>query len=110
MGGIWWRLCCTGMIPNDFFAGEWRVEDDRSHILGRKRAARDRYVPRVVDVTPKTLLAVLENVDTSGDTEKGETRVTLSAPRRSRTPSLLVRSQTLYPVELWARHRRRTVP
>src|SRR2546422_10026851 len=26
-----------------------------------------------------------------------------SAPRGSRTPSLLVRSQTLYPVELWAR-------
>src|SRR5713101_9791494 len=25
-----------------------------------------------------------------------------SAPRRSRTPSLLIRSQTLYPVELWA--------
>ena len=25
------------------------------------------------------------------------------APRRTRTPSLLVRSQTLYPIELWAR-------
>ncbi len=25
------------------------------------------------------------------------------APRRSRTPNLLIRSQTLYPVELWAR-------
>ena len=23
------------------------------------------------------------------------------APRRSRTPNLLIRSQTLYPVELW---------
>src|SRR2546426_695008 len=26
-----------------------------------------------------------------------------SAPRRTRTPSLLIRSQALYPVELWAR-------
>jgi hypothetical protein len=26
-----------------------------------------------------------------------------NAPRRSRTPNLLIRSQTLYPVELWAR-------
>src|SRR2546428_5221891 len=25
------------------------------------------------------------------------------APRRTRTPSLLIRSQALYPVELWAR-------
>ena len=24
------------------------------------------------------------------------------APERSRTPSLLIRSQTLYPIELWA--------
>src|SRR6266550_1476124 len=27
----------------------------------------------------------------------------LHAPRRTRTPSLLIRSQALYPVELWAR-------
>ena len=27
------------------------------------------------------------------------------APRRTRTPNLLVRSQTLYPVELWAHYR-----
>jgi hypothetical protein len=26
-----------------------------------------------------------------------------NAPRRTRTPSLLIRSQALYPVELWAR-------
>ena len=24
------------------------------------------------------------------------------APKRSRTPNLLIRSQTLYPIELWA--------
>src|SRR5260370_28684873 len=29
------------------------------------------------------------------------------APRRTRTPSLLIRSQALYPVELWARLVRR---
>ena len=29
----------------------------------------------------------------------------IHAPRRSRTPSLLIRSQTLYPVELWAPYR-----
>src|SRR2546427_8650158 len=32
-----------------------------------------------------------------------EPRVGRSAPRRTRTPSLLIRSQALYPVELWAR-------
>ncbi len=26
----------------------------------------------------------------------------IDAPKRSRTPNLLIRSQTLYPVELWA--------
>src|SRR5438477_3633961 len=31
--------------------------------------------------------------------ESGES----NAPRRTRTPSLLIRSQALYPVELWAR-------
>ncbi len=27
------------------------------------------------------------------------------APRRSRTPNLLIRSQALYPIELWARYK-----
>src|ERR1041385_1241208 len=30
-------------------------------------------------------------------------RLAYNAPRRTRTPSLLIRSQALYPVELWAR-------
>src|SRR2546422_466352 len=33
----------------------------------------------------------------------GRRGVGVSAPRRTRTPSLLIRSQALYPVELWAR-------
>ena len=33
-----------------------------------------------------------------------------SAPRRSRTPNLLIRSQTLYPVELWAQVSRGRCP
>ena len=28
--------------------------------------------------------------------------IEFGAPKRSRTPSLLIRSQTLYPIELWA--------
>src|SRR6266567_7281152 len=33
----------------------------------------------------------------------GSVRLACNAPRRTRTPSLLIRSQALYPVELWAR-------
>src|SRR5205823_859408 len=36
----------------------------------------------------------------------GRRGVGRSAPRRTRTPSLLIRSQALYPVELWARNSR----
>src|SRR5207249_12240220 len=36
----------------------------------------------------------------------GRRGVGRSAPRRTRTPSLLIRSQALYPVELWARNAR----
>ena len=33
---------------------------------------------------------------------KYETKNLYGAPKRSRTPNLLIRSQTLYPIELWA--------
>ena len=34
--------------------------------------------------------------------ERWEFRALKNTPRRSRTPNLLIRSQTLYPIELWA--------
>ena len=47
IGSAWWAMCCTGMGPDEFFGGKWRYEDRRLHVLGTKRAARDRYVPVV---------------------------------------------------------------
>ncbi len=47
VGNAWWAMCCTGMGPDEFFGGKWRLEDGRLHVLGTKRAARDRYVPLV---------------------------------------------------------------
>ena len=47
IGSGWWAMCCTGMGPDEFFGGKWRYEERRLHVLGTKRAARDRYVPVV---------------------------------------------------------------
>jgi hypothetical protein len=57
---------------------------------------------RIVTETETKLKALLKGVNTRVDTPPPANDVTPSAPRGSRTPSLLVRSQTLYPVELWA--------
>lgn len=48
-GLIWWRLCCTGMGPDEYFGRKWAVEDGRLHVSGTKRAARDRFVPLIID-------------------------------------------------------------
>ncbi len=29
VGNTWWALCCTGMLPDEFFSGKWAVEDGR---------------------------------------------------------------------------------
>lgn len=51
-GRVWWILCCSGMLPDEYFGGKWAVEDGRLHIRGTKREARDRYVPLLTDVAP----------------------------------------------------------
>ncbi len=172
IGSVWWALCCTGMLPDEFFSGKWAVEDGRVHVRGTKREARNRYVPLLTELCPSTMtkqqferalrksglgvrpkdgrdsfalwcdLAAIpqgwkralmghhaENVTQEygwqeserilGDAEvklralldrvagqtagQATTEVAKSnAPRRTRTPSLLIRSQALYPVELWA--------
>src|SRR5438445_11167955 len=45
----------------------------------------------------------------SGGTGRGVSCWNQSAPRVIRTPDLLIRSQTLYPTELWARDEERLV-
>jgi integrase len=58
LGRIWWILCCTGMLPDEYFAGKWAVgavEDGRLHIRGTKRAARDRVVPLLTAVAPAAI-------------------------------------------------------
>jgi hypothetical protein len=179
IGNAWWALCCTGMLPDEFFSGKWAIEDGSVHVKGTKREARDRYVPLLNDllrpamtkqqferalrrsglgVRPKdgrdsfalwcdlagipqgwkralmgheaenvtqeygwqeseriledagaklrALLACPTNTRRRGGHLGGHTAVQSgksNAPRRTRTPSLLIRSQALYPVELWAR-------
>ncbi len=49
-GRVWWILCCTGMLPDEFFAGKWVIEDGRLHVRGTKREARDRYVPLLTEI------------------------------------------------------------
>jgi len=55
LGRVWWILCCTGMLPDEFFAGKWAIEDGRLHVKGTKREARDRFVPLLTDVAPSPL-------------------------------------------------------
>ena len=178
IGEAWWALCCTGMLPDEFFSGKWAVEDGRVHVKGTKREARDRYVPLLTElrlstmtkqqferalresglgVRPKDgrdsfalwcdlagipqgwkralmghraenvtqeygwqeserilndaetklrdLFACQNNTRQTGGQSTGKSRKS-NAPRRTRTPSLLIRSQALYPVELWARNGR----
>ena len=45
VGAMWWALCCSGMLPDEYFANKWAIEDGRLHIKGTKREARDRIVP-----------------------------------------------------------------
>jgi cytochrome c biogenesis protein CcdA len=50
----------------------------------------------------RDLLACQNNTRQTGGQSTGKSRKS-NAPRKTRTPSLLIRSQALYPVELWAR-------
>jgi len=55
IGDAWWALCCTGMLPDEFFSGKWAVEDGRVHVKGTKREARDRCVPLLRELQPSTM-------------------------------------------------------
>src|SRR5437016_3962432 len=73
-----------------------------------RRANRAALRPVVLDVPThethrRTGSGTLESNSPCASTRLCGCRVQPNAPRGSRTPSLLVRSQTLYPVELWAR-------
>jgi hypothetical protein len=57
VGRVWWILACTGMLPDEYFAGKWAIEDGRLHVNGTKRVSRDRYVPLLTDVSPTALTA-----------------------------------------------------
>lgn len=52
-GAIWWTMCCTGMGPDEFWRGKWKVRDGHLEVRGTKRERRNRVVPLlVVPVAP----------------------------------------------------------
>lgn len=46
-GDTWWAMCCTGMMPDELWGEKWRVGPNYIHVMGTKREARDRKVPRI---------------------------------------------------------------
>jgi len=161
VGAMWWALCCSGMLPDEYFANKWAIEDGRLHIRGTKADARDRIVPllgaipepvgtlqqfqralrgagvgvrpkdgrdsfalwcdlagisflwreallghargkldygwqeteRIYDECETRLTHVLQSWGTTRGTAAVDDLVSASAPRKTRTPSLLIRSQ-----------------
>ena len=55
-GDTWWAMCCTGMMPDEFWGGKWRVGPSYIHITGtkteKKTTARVRKVPQIFTPTP----------------------------------------------------------
>lgn len=54
-GRIWWVMCATGMMPDEFYGVKYSVEDGYLHIKGTKSPtgrvrARDRFVPLIVTI------------------------------------------------------------
>src|SRR5437870_6322421 len=69
------------------------------------RKSISTFAPLVTNSPLFTYLAKLGPLSACSRTRRAD-RAALRpehAPRRTRTPSLLIRSQALYPVELWAR-------
>ncbi len=58
---------------------------------------------RVLGEAEAKLRALLDRVAGQTVGQAATKAANSNAPRRTRTPSLLIRSQALYPVELWAR-------
>jgi len=44
-------MCCTGMMPDELWGEKWQVGPNYIHIMGTKREARDRKVPRIFTTT-----------------------------------------------------------
>ena len=54
-GPSWWAMCCTGMMPDEYWGRKWRVGPNYIRILGTKRDARKRDVPLIcAPVVPTT--------------------------------------------------------
>ncbi len=54
-GPSWWAMCCTGMMPDEYWGLKWRVGPNYVRILGTKREARKRDVPLIcAPVVPST--------------------------------------------------------
>jgi hypothetical protein len=54
-GRIFWVLCCTGMLPKEYFTDGWSVQDGRLHIKGQKRKGRDRIIPLLCEMPDPTI-------------------------------------------------------
>ena len=50
-GTAWWSMCTSGMMPDELWGRKWRVGPNYIHIMGTKREARDRKVPRICTPT-----------------------------------------------------------
>ena len=54
-GRMWWSMCTTGMGPKEYWSDGWETLTDRIVIHGRKRDARERFVPKLATPTPPTM-------------------------------------------------------
>ncbi|HEY6159470.1 MAG TPA: hypothetical protein VIV88_18645 [Gemmatimonadales bacterium] len=54
----WWALVTTGCNPKEYFVDGFEVLADRVLIHGKKKAGRDRFIPRVCDVPAPELSQV----------------------------------------------------
>ena len=46
-GHTWWAMCCSGMMPDEYWGGKWKVGSNFIHIMGTKTDSRNRKVPRI---------------------------------------------------------------
>ena len=46
-GHSWWTMCCTGMMPDEYWGMKWKVGTNYVHIMGTKTDSRNRKVPRI---------------------------------------------------------------
>lgn len=54
-GIAWWVMCCTGMMPDEYFGEKFERAAVGLHVQGTKRIGRDRLVPAPLTPEPVAL-------------------------------------------------------